>query len=160
MISKLVIKFIIINIIFVSILFTLAFRYHNYKKSQNKQKRDSFKKWVNQGEITFRSVLVGLSFGFIFGFIDNFFLWIGTDFLERYIPGDAMTKAGWGNTYSDFIGATFGTAFASIFKNFLGYNDDNPLTTPIWLDAIAIPIGCIAGLYVGKVIIGNKTFKL
>ena len=104
--------------------------------------------------------MVGLSFGFIFGFIDNFFLWIGTDFLERYIPGNAMTKAGWGNTYSDFVGATFGTAFASIFKNFLGYNDDNPLTTPIWLDAIAIPIGCIAGLYVGKVMIGDKKINL
>ena len=104
--------------------------------------------------------MVGLSFGFIFGFIDNFFLWVGTDFLERNIPGDTMMKAGWGNTYSDFVGATFGTAFASIFKNYLGYDDDNPLTTPIWLDAIAIPIGCIAGLYAGKLMIGNKKIYL
>ena len=59
MIDGSVLTFILLNVVVVSILFTLAFRYHNYKKSQNKQKRDSFKKWVNQGEITFREYYGG-----------------------------------------------------------------------------------------------------
>ena len=154
--DRLLVSFAFLNILIFCILFYLAYTYHNYKRSKLSKKKDSFKKWINQGDISFRGVMVSICFGFIFGFIDNLFLWIGTDFFEKYIHGDSMIKAGWGNTYSDFVGATMGTALTSILKNFLGYNNDNHLVTPIWIDAVSIPLGCIVGLYVGKTFIGNK----
>ena len=56
----------------------------------------------------------------------------------------------YGYFYSDFIGATVGTSIAAILKNYLGYDDDNPISTPIWVEALSIPTGCIAGMYTGK----------
>ena len=59
-------------------------------------------------------------------------------------------KEGWSNTYSDFIGATVGTSIATILKIYLGYDDEKSISTPIWIEALSIPTGCIAGMYAGK----------
>ena len=44
-------------------------------------------------------------FGIVFGFLDNFFLFIGIDSLNYLMPKDPLIQAGLGNTYSDAIGA-------------------------------------------------------
>jgi hypothetical protein len=53
-----------------------------------------------------------------------------------------------GNTYSDFIGATLGGAISSIGVDLFATDE----TPPIWVNAIAMPIGCIIGMRVGKFI--------
>ena len=143
-------KFVIINIIVVVALITIAYQYRVYKQKQKNKKEETFLDWFNQGEVSTKDIFVGFVFGFVFGFIDNFFLWIGTTHIQKYVKGGPLMKAGWGNTYSDFIGATVGTALASMIKNYLGYDDEKAISTPIWVDAISIPAGCIVGMYMGK----------
>ena len=79
-------------------------------------------------------------------------LWMGVDKMMAYIPGGILTKSAWGNTYSDFIGATIGAAIASIGQDLL--NVDN--TPPIWINAVGMVVGCIMGMTVGKLITGEK----
>ena len=86
-----------------------------------------------------------MSFGIVFGFIDNAGLWFGINSLEKYIPGGILDKAGWGNTYSDFLGATLGTSIAIILKTFMPISN-----VPIWTDSIGVLIGCILGIYIPK----------
>lgn len=143
-------NFIVLNIIFVCSLLFVAYKYRTYKRSQSNKPNESFLDWFNQGDISMKGVIVSFSFGFVFGFIDNLFLWIGTDHLKKFMKGNMLMKEGWSNTYSDFIGATVGTSIAAILKNYLGYDDDNPISTPIWVEALSIPTGCIAGMYTGK----------
>ena len=56
-----------------------------------------------------------MSFGIVFGFIDNFF-WIGLTSFEKYIPGDISMNCP-KNTYSNFLGATLGTSTSIILKH-------------------------------------------
>ena len=145
-------KFLIFNIIFILLSFYTAF-----KIKQNTLKRDhkepiQFVEWINQGEITIKGLVVSLLFGIVFGFLDNLFLWIGIDSMMDFIPGGTLTKGAWGNTYSDFIGATVGASIASIGKSMLNV-DDSP---PIWINAVAMPLGCILGMLVGKNITGKS----
>jgi hypothetical protein len=135
--------FIIFNIILISVSFYIAYLVHT-TTDNNK----GFIEWFNQGKITLKSLLISLIFGIVFGFLDNFFLWMGIDNMMSFIPGHALTKGAWGNTYSDFIGATVGASISSIGRDLL--NDDP--TPPIWINAIAMPIGCIIGMYAGKFI--------
>ncbi len=107
--------------------------------------------WFNQGKITPKGLFVSLLFGIVFGFLDNFFLWMGIDNMMAFIPGGTLTKGAWGNTYSDFIGATVGAAIASIGVDLV----DADTTPPIWINAIAMPIGCIMGMLTGKALTGD-----
>ena len=72
--------------------------------------------------------------------------------MMNVIPGGILTKGAWGNTYSDFIGATVGASIASIGKSMMDV-DDNP---PIWINAVAMPIGCILGMFVGQLMTGKS----
>ena len=63
--------------------------------------------------------------------------------MMAFIPSGTLTKGAWGNTYSDFIGATVRAAIASIGVDLVDV-DESP---PIWINAIAMPIGCIMGMW-------------
>lgn len=148
--KKEIIRFIIFNIIFVFSLIFVAYKYRTYERKKSNKPHESFIEWFNQGDVTLRGIIVSFTFGFVFGFIDNLFLWIGTDNLKKFIKGNMLMKEGWSNTYSDFIGATVGTSIATIIKIYLGYDDEKSISTPIWIEALSIPTGCIAGMYAGK----------
>ena len=87
--------------------------------------------------------MVGMASGLVFGFIDNAGLFFGMDKLDKFLPGSpgSHVKAGFGNTFSDFIGAFLGTFVGLYIQNYTGIND-----APIWADAIGIVIGCIIGV--------------
>ena len=104
----------------------------------------------NNSEVTLKKVLVGMSFGMIFGFIDNFGLWYGMDYLDPYIPGGNLTKAGYGNTFSDFIGSTMGTSISIILGTLYPTEE-----APIWVNSLGIIVGCLLGLYIPKAISGR-----
>jgi len=100
---------------------------------------------------TVKGVLVGLVSSTIFGMIDNGGLYFGMDALDPILPGDDLEKAGWGNTFSDFLGAFLGTFLGIFVKNITGVED-----TPLYSEVIGIIIGCILGIYIPKAIKNTK----
>ena len=92
-----------------------------------------------------KGVLLGLSFGMVFGFLDNFGLLIGIEQITKGLKLNNLQRSALGNTYSDFIGATIGTFISIILKQSFDYNDDDE---PIWLDTLGILLGCILGYYI------------
>ncbi len=145
-------KFIIFNIILISFAFWSAYQIQKYVTNKHNKKQRGFIYWFNQGTITPKGIFVSLIFGTVFGFLDNFFMWMGLDKMMKFIPGGILTKGAWGNTYSDFIGATIGASIASIASNLLDI-DSSP---PIWANALGITMGCIIGMYVGGIVTGKN----
>ena len=126
--------------------FLISFYIVNTKLRKKNKKQLSIKKFFNNNsDLKIGKLLIGMSFGIVFGFIDNAGLWFGINSLEKYIPGGILDKAGWGNTYSDFLGATLGTSIAIILKTFIPISN-----VPIWTDSIGVLIGCILGIYIPK----------
>ena len=117
------------------------------KNEENVPKNLPFTQFIN-GEKQLpppRVILSGMVFGIIFGFIDNFFLFVGIDSLEHLMPESHLVKAGLGNTYSDAIGAIIGTFLATISKLYFDYEEDQ---VPLWANTLGIFIGCLLGLYI------------
>ena len=145
-----ILLFVIINIIgFFSLLY-FSYTYHLHTLKRKGKKPVTLLKYINRGNLpSFKNIIIGLIFGLIFGFLDNLGLWMGIDVFYKYIPGGTLTKAGWGNTYSDLLGATVGTFIAEMAKDYFDYDNDNQ---PIWLNAFGIFWGCILGMSVGKIL--------
>ena len=143
---------IIISLVLILGSFFIALKVVNDKlEEKNKKKVTPLQFFNNNTNPTLKTILVGMSFGFVFGFIDNAGLWFGLDVLEKYIPGGLLTKSGWGNTYSDFLGSTLGTCIAIILKTIFPIDD-----TPIWVDSFGVLVGCIFGIYIPKMITGKQ----
>lgn len=139
-------KFILFNIIIIFSSLYIAYQVKLYSLRRDNEKPIDFVDWINQGKVSFSGLAISLLFGVVFGFLDNLFLWIGIDNMMDVIPGGTLSKGAWGNTYSDFIGATVGASIASIGKSLIDV-DESP---PIWINAVAMPIGCILGMVVGR----------
>ena len=130
----------------------LAFVVVNKNRVDKGERKLTFIEFFNNNsEVTLKKVLVGMSFGMIFGFIDNFGLWYGMDYLDPYIPGGNLTKAGYGNTFSDFIGSTMGTSVSIILGTLYPTEE-----APIWVNSLGIVVGCLLGLYIPKYISGRN----
>lgn len=101
----------------------------------------------------FNGIIGGLTFGLVFGFIDNAGLWMGMDALDPIFDqiinifpkgkDTELIKAGLGNTFSDFLGVSLGTFMSIIMNSILG-------TSPgaIWIDTVGIVLGCILGILI------------
>ena len=136
----------------ISLSIGVAFHVVNSKRVKKGEKELTFMEFVNNdSKVTLKQIIVGMSFGMIFGFIDNFGLWYGMDYLDPYLPGGNLTKAGYGNTYSDFIGSTMGTSI-SIILNTLYPVDE----APIWVNSLGIILGCLLGLYIPRYLSGRS----
>ena len=148
------IYFLLLSLMLILITGLFAFIIHNKVQKKKKKKKKTFLEFINRGEIPeFKQLLIGASFGIVFGFIDNAGLWFGMNALDKYLPGGPLTKAALGNTFSDFLGATFGTFISIILFDLLDYDDNDQ---PIWTNAIGIVIGCIIGLYIPRLITGKS----
>ena len=147
--------FIFFNVALLVACIFVAFKYHTYHLALKKKKPITFHTFINRGEEwpSLANVFIGLIFGVIFGFLDNFGLWLGLDHLEKYMPGGLLTKAALGNTYSDMLGVVVGTSISIMAKARYDYEDSNE---PIWLNALGILIGCFIGILAGRVFTGRK----
>ena len=85
--------------------------------------------------------------------IDNIVLWLGLDHIEKYLPGGLLTKSALGNAYSNFLGAIIGTFISVIVADY--FDDFDEKKIPIWVNSVAIFIGCILGLFTGMFISGK-----
>ena len=136
----------------ISLSIGIAFRVVNNKKLEKGEPKLSFLEFVNNGSsVSMKQIIIGMSFGMIFGFIDNFGLWYGMDYLDPYLPGGNLTKAGYGNTYSDFIGSTMGTSISIILNTLYPVED-----APIWVNSFGIILGCLLGLYIPRYLSGRS----
>lgn len=161
MITSRISLFIAMNVtVFIALLF-LSYKVHvsiiaaeeSIKKYGVKPEEITLAIYLNKGKLpSIRNILIGLVFGVMFGFMDNFGLWIGIDELQKYMPGGVKTKAALGNTYSDFLGATMGTFVASIVTDITGFTDADESDTPIYITTVGILIGCILGMVVGRLV--------
>ena len=169
-------------------------RFIVYKKDKNELNKSAlinFKKFFTEGSNTnyknnpqrtavtsdthpysnaAKSILPGLVFGVVFGFIDNAGLISGLDALDEpfskistFLTGDKMIggtslnkttqynnerlgsiTAGLGNLFSDGLGVTIG-AFLGKFCGSLFPED---IEQPIWVDMAGISLGCILGIII------------
>lgn len=146
-------KFIVFNIVFLTIFVFGSFRIYNDIMKYKEKDQVSFYSYINRGEIpNWHSLAIGLIFGIVFGFIDNFGLWMGLNVIEKYIPGGVLTKSGIGNIYSDFLGVVAGTSISILAKELIDYDDSDQ---PIWVNTIGIVIGCILGIIIGYLVTGK-----
>ena len=90
-------------------------------------------------------------FGILISVVGFFVLWFGLNSFQKYIPGGLLTKSGWGNTYSDGLGASLGTSVAIILKTLYPIEE-----SPIWVDTVGIILGCILGIYIPRILTGKK----
>ena len=144
------IRFVLMNVLIIFILSIISYKV--YDKTATKKK--TYKEFIVGKKMSPKGILVGLTFGMVFGFLDNLGLLIGMDTLTKNFKMNNTAKSAFGNTYSDFIGATVGTFVSIILKQLTGYDDDDQ---PIWLNSLGIVLGCLLGYYVptyGKRIMG------
>lgn len=146
--------FIFGNIALFSLFLYISFRVHNYYRVKRGEKPVDFVHFFNRGDLPpLKNLLLGMTFGMVFGFMDNFGLWMGIDALEKYLPGGVLTKAALGNTYSDLLGAVVGTSIAIMAKDAYNYDSDDD---PIWVDTLGIVLGCLLGMFTGRMITGKQ----
>jgi len=110
--------------------------------------------WFMNGDRAFsvRVLLLSMVSAIVFGFIDNAGLFFGMSALAPYFPGGDIEKAGWGNTFSDGIGAFMGAFIAKMIGLMSGFDGQGP----IYGDFLGVIIGCILGIYVPKYITGKQ----
>ena len=142
----------VVTILAIYISLYAAFYTVNKKREEKGEIPLTFIKFINNDKkISLKQIIVGMSFGMIFGFIDNFGLWYGMDYLDPYLPNGNLTKAGFGNTYSDFIGSTMGTSISIILTTLYPVEE-----APIWVNSFGIIVGCLLGLYIPKYLSGRS----
>ncbi len=147
-------RFMIINLIVIVFFIYSAFKVKNIKQVEMNKPPLSFIQFLNVSDkLTIKNVFAGLIFGIVFGFLDNFGLWMGISVLEEHMPGGVKTKSALGNTYSDFIGAIVGTSVSILAFELLEISND---ATPIWANTIGILIGCLLGMFFGKMVTGES----
>jgi hypothetical protein len=160
-----IVKFVLSNIVLFVMLMYIAFFVEKTNLSDDESKKTygviaqdlTLLVYLNKGTLpTLRVASIGLIFGVIFGFMDNFGLWVGIDAMQRYIPGGIKTKAAWGNTYSDVLGASVGTFIAGIAMTLTGFTDEEYAGLPIYINTMGIFIGCLMGMGMGKAITGRS----
>jgi len=82
---------------------------------------------------------IGATSSFIFGFIDNAGLFQGMASMDPFLPGGSLTKAAFGNTFSDGLGAFIGTFIGYMIITITGMKD----TTPLLSEVVGVVAGCL-----------------
>ena len=154
-------QLIIAVIIIITILGYIAFKL--YKEDADKDESNdiwSFLGFNFDVPKVWKGIILGMSSGVVFGFIDNAGLWFGMDALDPFldtIPGVGdLTKAGLGNTFSDAVGAFAGTFAGIIIQKSLTEKDEKNIPEFIWAEAIGVVIGCLLGILIPMLITGKK----
>ena len=147
-------KLMIVSYILIVILGTITYRYANEKFKKKHQRDLTFFEFINGGPLDstfFKRVLKGLGVGVVFGIIDNGGLWFGMDALDPILPKGTLTRAGFGNVFSDTLSAFLSTFAGAIIAHHFPVEGE----TPIWTDAIGTFIGTLVGLFGSRALTGR-----
>ena len=141
--------------IFINILGLVSYTITNKEYVKKHNKSLPFSEFINSGTVGkdfFKKVMVGVGSGIVFGFLDNAGLFFGMDSLDPILPDGPLTKAGYGNVFSDTLSAFSGTFAGEIISKMTNVSGN----TPIWANAVGTFIGCLTGLYTCKLITGRS----
>ncbi len=142
----------LVCIVLIMITFIMAFNAHKDAAEKRGEKPKSMGEFLGLTKSTFcdnpGAIAVAMASNIVFGFVDNAGLFFGMDALdpvfEKLKGGNhGLINAGYGNTFSDAIGAFLGTFIGSYIADKSGIYDG-----PLWAQAIGIVIGCILGVYI------------
>ncbi len=89
-----------------------------------------------------KSFTVGSSFMLVFGFIDNFAMFVGMDAIEQSIINmgfDSQIAAGIGNTFSDAVGVLFGGAIGALLYKVLKVKGEGTFAQQL----VGVVVGCL-----------------
>jgi len=128
----------------------MAFHVTNMKNPDNKVTVAEFLGSTPQAFADPMAIAVGMVSGFVFGFIDNAGLFFGMKYMEPFfslfpLSEEELVGAGYGNTFSDMIGAFLGTFMGKAIQELSQINN-----YPIWTEAIGITVGCIFGVMIPR----------
>lgn len=161
-------KLFIGSYIIVLILGTISYIYankkykmqHDDKKHHDDNKHHGDKEdlnvidFINKGPINkdfSKRIIKGFGMGIVFGMIDNGGLWFGMSALDPILPKGILTKAAFGNVFSDTLSAFLATFTGSIIESNFPV-EGNP---PIWANAGGTFMGTLIGLHLCKFITGR-----
>ena len=125
-------------------------------KSSNKppEEQITLTQFLDLNNISLKSVLVGMTQGFVFGTIDNFGMALGIDGIEKMLEAKGLgtaTIAGLSNLYSSLFGSVMGSCLE---KAIVKYSEvDN---TPWWGNLVGILFGSLAGIQLSKLVRPEK----
>ena len=144
-----IIQFCFYNIIFICIITYLV--YYFFAKDT-----DTFTQFLNNNkkkEISFKKMVVGFTFGFIFGLIDNVGFGFGISNIEKSLNCSNRMKGLIANTYSDVMGAIIGTLLSVIVDRIWKVDAEKEYgDLPIYINALSIGFGCVMGILIIKII--------
>ena len=112
--------------------------------------------FLNGETMNLKSILVGMVSGMVFGFVDNAGLFFGMDAFDGYFERhlwkgtEEKVRAGYGNTFSDVVGAIFATFMQKLVVATTGVDE-----VPLWSETVGMAIGCLLGVAVPRLILGK-----
>ena len=111
---------------------------------------ETFWRWMNGSEVGWGNVLVGMTSGVVFGFVDNAGLFMGMEILDdlfRTLPfgNEEKPRSGYGNTFSDLVGAFLSTFIGRYIQYATNITD-----YPMWAEAVGMFVGCLLGIFVPR----------
>ena len=129
-------------------------RHPDCKPREGERPLQTFWRWINGSETGLANVLVGMASGVVFGFVDNAGLFMGMEILDdlfRKLPfgNEEKPRSGYGNTFSDLIGAFLST----FIGRYIEYT--TKITEyPMWSEAVGMFVGCLFGIFVPRALLG------
>ena len=136
----------------VSILIIVVFCLIAYHTELQRRPELGLWEFVIGEDLSFNSILVGMSSGVIFGILDNGGLFFGMDALDPFLPKGKLIPAGLGGTFSNVLGTASGAYAGVVVKNLFDFKGEHP----VWTEMIGMLLGCFLGIYIPHMITGKK----
>ena len=137
----------VLLLLVVSIALILGAGYFAYQTTnQGADRKQTVPEFLGLQPIpSLKSILIGMSVGLVFGFIDNLGLYYGMKAFGPYLPKDPLLAAGLGNTFSNSIGV-----FLATFVGVIISNKSNVDNYSIVSEAGGMILGCLLGTYLPR----------
>ena len=134
-----------------SLAAALVLAYNIQISTVDEQTTYTFIDFLNDGKTipSLQDILVGLTFGTVFGTMDTLGTWIGMKEASSILPTKSPElQAAVAGTYSNIMSLTIGTVVTLIARQLLGTSDEQK---PIWVNVLGILIGSSLGIALGSV---------
>ena len=148
-------KVCIISYLLMILFGSIAYKYAAVEFKKKHHRELTVMDYLNGGNSTknfLKRIAKGFGVGVVFGMLDNGGLWFGMSALDPITPKGFLTKAGYGNVFSDTLSAFLSTFVGSIIAHHLPVDGE----TPIWANAAGTLFGTLFGLNFLKLVTGRN----